>query len=103
MPEPTATERRAKIIDDIAWERTRQDERWGGPAHDDEHAPFDWLTYIDTYVTKVVVDDGVIAEGGLVDPEQYRRRLVQIAALAVAALESLDRTRGPEPHGARRG
>lgn len=68
--------------DDIREERSRQDEKWGGPDHDDEHERDDWTYFID--------DKMVYAEQAESDAE-YRRRMIQIAALAVAAVESLDR------------
>lgn len=73
------------VYTEIHAERFRQDAKYGGPGHDDEHTPEDWLTFIRTR--------GLSAEnhmrGGRAD--EYRRRLIQIAALAVAAAESWDR------------
>lgn len=72
---------------DIRAERERQDMQWGGPEHDDEHAPADWLHFIDKQSTEGFLDD----ELGEQEPGSYRMRLVKIAALAVAAIESHDR------------
>jgi len=68
------------VYDEIKHERLQQDRQWGGPVHDDKtHDSLDWLELIRDRVTI----------GG--DPRTYRKRMVQVAALAVAALESLDR------------
>lgn len=74
------------IIDTLA-ERDRQDEQWGGPTHDDTHDVFDWARYIGQQIEKL----GDLPDGQMPSPEQARERLVKIAALAFAAIESHDR------------
>jgi len=74
-----------RILEEIAAERERQDGKWGGPDHDDTHTPFDWERWIKTYSAWA----RQMAEGGA--HKKCRRRLIQTAALAVAAVESLDR------------
>lgn len=69
----------------ISAEREHQIERWGDPSHDDQHEPLDWTDIIETYNLKAYHD---AADG---DDDEFRRRMVQIAALAVAAIESHDR------------
>jgi hypothetical protein len=78
------------ITDDILTERTNQDAQWGGPAHDDTHSPLDWATFIANQQEKIAI--GAITRGApyYATPD-CRQRLVKIAALAVAALESMDR------------
>ena len=71
-----------EVLAEVARERHRQDQKWGGPTHDDQHDPSDWLEYIHNKKEK--------AHGAETDAE-YRKRMIQIAALAVAAVESLDR------------
>lgn len=62
----------------IRAERERQDEQWGGPEHDDEHDPWDWARLIEHQTAW--------------DREQDPWcRFVKIAALAVAAIESIER------------
>lgn len=63
----------------ISRERQAQDEEWGGKTHDDSHEPWEWCTYIDKQ-RKLARDAN--------EPEEYRSRMVKIAALAVAAIES---------------
>lgn len=62
----------------IRAERARQDEQWGGPEHDDEHTPWDWSNLIEQQAFW----------GREQDPWC---RFVKIAALAVAAIESIER------------
>ena len=85
------------LIKEIIAERRAQDEQWGGAKHDDSHDALDWLTFIrrqdlkakhwDTWPSRVSAT--------------YRSRLVKIAALAFAAIESYDRklsaSRGTDP------
>lgn len=66
------------VLNEVKVERVRQDLKWGGPTHDDTHGQTDWLDFI--YVR--TRDD---------TPAPYRKRMLQIAALAVAAIEAEDR------------
>jgi hypothetical protein len=70
------------VYDDIRVERARQDEKWGGPKHDDEHSPGDWYQYIVEHAEKAILAD---------TPSEGRRRFIEAAALAVAAVEATDR------------
>jgi hypothetical protein len=76
------------IYDEIQAERQQQDEQWGGPDHDDNHMMWDWYGLIVARADRAAQadQDGEYAA--------YRRRLIQTAALAVAAVESFDR-QGP--------
>ncbi len=87
------TDREEKMIADvfaeIAAERGRQDAKWGGPDHDDEHTTGNWTIWIDLiveYAGKAYSPDN--------SDEAYanaRRRFIEVAALAVAAVESIER------------
>lgn len=70
----------ADILHDVWIERERQDIKWGGATHDDHHSMDEWRELI----------------RGRVDREPLsraddRRLLIEIAALAVAAIAALDR------------
>lgn len=80
--------------EDIKAERARQDEEWGGPGHDDGHPITSWWSFIDKQMHLAWYDiyrsgiEGWDREGvGIV-----RDRLVKVAALAVAAIEAIDRS-----------
>lgn len=70
----------ANAYDEIKRERVRQDAQWGGPAHDDTHDQTDWESYIEKQT--------MLADH---NPSSHRERMIKVAALAVAAIESYDR------------
>lgn len=74
-----------EVLADIADERKRQDEKWGGPAHDDQHDTATFVQLIEDYAGWARTMAGM---GSL---DKARNRLVQVAALAVAAVEAIDR------------
>lgn len=69
------------VFDDIVDERTRQVEKWED-EFDDDYTPEQWITLMGRYADKVRHGVGI---------QDQRRRFIQIAALAVAAVEALDR------------
>lgn len=74
------------VLGEVSAERERQDRKWGGPKADDARkAPLNWVNDIVAYATWA----GQMANMGA--GGKYRRRLLQVAALAVAACESYDR------------
>jgi hypothetical protein len=75
------------VYEEIKAERARQDEKWGA-AHDDSLPIPTWVALLAERVGSALT--AYLSR----DRSAYRRRLVQTAALAVAAVESLDRQRG---------
>lgn len=75
---------RESIFADINAERGYQDEKWGGPVHDDEHSVHDFVAFITKYAGNAV-------EASAFD---QRKALIKVAALAVAAVEKIDRAAG---------
>lgn len=73
------------ILGQIETERELQDEQWGGAAHDDTHVADDWTTQITHHLNA--------ANRDIADYPKFRKRLVKIAALAVAGIQSQDRRR----------
>lgn len=74
-----------RVIEEVVAERSWQDEKWGGPAHDDTHSVQEFVAFIHEHVEKA------IAPG--TSPDKTCSRLVEVAALAVAAVESIRRRR----------
>jgi hypothetical protein len=70
------------VVVSIVEERERQDAKWGGPDHDDNHSPAEWGSFI---------REKLVQASKTTSADEYRRRMVQVAALAVAAIESHDR------------
>lgn len=76
--------KRLHVLAEVAEERKYQDTRWGGADHDDVHENEEsWLRYITEYAT---AQDRA-------REYNFRKRMVKVAALAVAAIESWDRKR----------
>lgn len=74
------------VMNEIATERERQNKKFGGPDADDQRkAPQDWCNDIEAYIAWARQMDRMGS------PDKYRRRMMQVAALAVAACESFDR------------
>lgn len=77
-----------KVLADVAAERARQDDKWGGPEADDQWDALDWHEMIADY-------NGWARRMATMNSfDKARNRYVQIAALAVAAVEALDRKAG---------
>lgn len=73
----------------VASERARQRKHWS-TAHDAQHTPDEWRGLI----LQRAVKDGPVFD------QAFRRDLVEIAALAVAALESQGVDRDADEHAA---
>ena len=73
------------ILDEVFDERGFQDEKWG----EQNHPPVFWLAILTEEVGEVA---RALQEGKW---GQYRDELVQVAAVAVAAVASLDRNGDP--------
>ena len=72
---------RELFLANILKERAAQDAQWGGPEHDDQHAPYIWEGMIIQMASRLTPT--------CAEPKpNYRARLVKIAALALAAFES---------------
>ena len=80
--------KRQQILLAIDLERKRQDDKWGGPEHDDQHQIDFWVQLIQDYAGWARV------MAGMGNRQKTRTRLLQVAALAVAALEKMDREDG---------
>lgn len=69
------------IYDEIRAERERQDAKWGGPEHDDQHTAHDWWWFIRERIG-----------------QRREQAFIEVAALAVAAVESIRRKRSCRRH-----
>ena len=66
--------------------RSEQDAKHGGPEHDDTHTPGDWIRFIREYVE--AASDNILCQDR---PEMFEENLIHVAALAVAAVQSIRR------------
>ena len=83
----------ARVLGDVAARRVYQDEQHGGPAHDDTHTSWEWCDFRSVYEERIrrLVDD----DDDPSDPDALRDFLIDIAALAVAQAEQMDRREEP--------
>ena len=79
------------IYDEIQKEREYQDGQWGHKTDDTQNTPWMWAAYIALYSTKWMV--GTFAPLGPKVTDDFRAKMVKTAALAIAAIESIDRQR----------
>lgn len=85
------------ILVEIEDRRIKQDAKHGGPEHDDTHTPFDWVRFIRLFASRA---DSEIPPGALWNEScdkslagRYEDNLIDVAALAVAAIQSSRRKR----------
>lgn len=69
------------ILNEIRQERKYQDQKWSGSSFDDTHSEADWLQWLNEYANGT----------GRAAGRAFRERMVKTAALAVAAIEAMDR------------
>lgn len=69
-----------KVLHEVYLERRHQDIKWGGSYHDDTHTSDEW---------RYLIRDRIGREP--LSAADDRRLFVEIAALAVAAIEAHDR------------
>lgn len=74
-----------KILNEIEAERTYQDKKWG-TKFDDANTVNDWAAYINLYLGRATTMGASKAD--------QRLGMLKAAALAVAALETFDRSNG---------
>jgi hypothetical protein len=74
---------REGIYNEINIERSKQDRLWGGPDHDECNAPNDWIGLLTKHVGRAVHWPWNV--------RTFRHQMVIVAAVAVAAIEWVDR------------
>lgn len=80
---------RQAILDLIASEREYQEAKWG-VRFDDQNTINDWVAYIANYASNAAFEPNN-AQDVVGRREHQRTQLVKVAALAVAAIETIDR------------
>ena len=69
------------VILEVLEERAAQDKKWGGTEHDDQHSDHDWICFILEHAQR----------GELTTDTVFRKQMIRVAALAVAAVQAVDR------------
>ncbi len=78
---------RVEIAQAILNERGRQDAKWGGVENDNKNLPEDWQGHIKRIADEAVAD---VVEG-CVSADTFTKSMVEIAAIAIAAIEHAGR------------
>ncbi|WP_061241533.1 MazG-like family protein [Leptospira interrogans] len=78
-----------KILNEINKERDRQDSIWG----EQNHRPLEWIPILGEEVGEVnkAALEAYFGYKGIRDYSEYRKELIQVAATAIAMIESYDR------------
>jgi len=67
-----------------------QSQQWGGDAGDDNNSSLDWIKFIDRQMGKLM-HEGQQARDDNQYHEIIKSRLVKIAALSIAGIQSIER------------
>lgn len=78
------------IWNDILVERQSQDAEHGGAENDDRNTQYHWVALVAKQLGPAVVDIPV-ASSPVAAAFKFRRQMVRVAALSVAAVEWVDR------------
>jgi len=79
-----------KVVKEIIEEREKQDAKWG----EQNHSPIEWVSILTEEVgevAKAALESHFKHKNKDHSYTEYRKELVQVAAVAIAMLESLDR------------
>ena len=82
------------VYDEIASERAYQEGLWGNEADDKLNTPWMWTAYITGYASKWMVGTFLPLKRPVTD--SFRKCMIKVAALAVAAVQSIDRQRAED-------
>lgn len=84
------------VLEEVLQERAKQHLKWG----EQNHAPFTWLAILGEEVgeaNKAALETHFEYPDADKDYSNYREELIQVAAVAVAMVESLDRNHNVAP------
>ena len=77
---------RDEVLNEVSLERDRQISKWSGIFDDANYSCEDWHAMITDYSA------WARRMGAMGSKDKQRNRLIQVAALAVAAVEAIDKT-----------
>lgn len=89
MDDRRTKERLRGVIDEILEERAYQQQRWSA-EHDAGHSQEGWTIILLTWLGKAASETAFLNPSNGEKSKPFKKRLVQLAAICVAALESLD-------------
>lgn len=76
-----------EVLSEIVYQR----KRWGTELDDAKNTPWMWAAYMSQYATKWMTGTFMPLRPGTVD--EFRSCMIKVAALAISAVDSLDRQR----------
>jgi len=79
-----------KVFEDVLTERRYQDRKWGHEIDDTMNTPWMWTAYVCSYATKWMKDPFQFKRE---DTDELYDRMIETAAIAAAACESVLRQR----------
>jgi hypothetical protein len=79
-----------KVFEDVLAERRYQDRQWGHEIDDTKNTPWMWTAYVCSYATKWMKDPFRFKRE---DTNEFYDRMIETAAIAAAACESVLRQR----------
>lgn len=88
--ELTITKASGTVYDEIMAEREYQTQKWGTYNDDETNTPWMWASYIAQYATRWMAGTFTINKDMTT---AFRTSMIKVAAIAVAAVESIDRQR----------
>jgi hypothetical protein len=71
------------VLAEVMGERYKQNQKWGGQDHDDKHNSHDWIAILVRHAGRAVMWPW--------DNTAFRKQMIRVAAVAVAAAEWCDR------------
>lgn len=84
------------ILSEIFSEVEYQESRWGTESDDTRNTPWMWSAYIAQYATRWMA--GTFAPLKSTTVFTFRKSMIKVAAIAVAAVRSIDRQRAANGH-----
>ena len=88
---------RSLVLQEVSTRCASQDAQWGGPEHDDLHTKSEWLNFINDFLLRARY--GNVTTRGAFTPKEpevsiaFENHLIDVAALAVQAIQSSRRKR----------
>lgn len=77
-----------RLVMELKQRRIDQDAKWGGPNHDDTHTPSEWIEGIRQFTAVALSDIQASRSAEMTPWDRYEDHLMDVAALAIAAIQS---------------
>lgn len=78
-----------EILEEIKKERDFQDNKFGGEETDDLKSLGEWILLLNKYIGKAICSFDLFDKNSIY--KTYRFNMIKVAAVSIAAIESIDR------------